>query len=293
MSKMKALITMLVLGSSSAAMAAPSVSFDASAHASWGTPAANVRDHRTTTTSYQPAPSYARSSWISLAQPMTGTVTVRLETRSLINQIRIQSARGSSYISNVVVRFEDGSRQVLTLNRWIDTRNPILQFNLNRTGRVSQLVISASAHGRRSSYQLFGYATRETERPMRPTYQPQPPVYQPPVYQPQGVLLADTVSFAHTDGRRLIDVGASKGPFGTVRFQGVSGTVYIKMIHITFTNGQEQMLGAVNQTLRAGEVFDLKLDGAGRNQIQRISLWTTTDGQPITQATGEFTATAF
>ena len=296
MSKFKALITALVLGSSSAAMAAPSVSF--SAEASWGTVSPTVRDHRDqrTVTTYPafeaPTSRFARGTWISLAEPMNfrrGQSVIDIDSRAKLNQIRLQSASGASYIGTVTIWFVGGASQVITLNQRLDARNPMAQFNLNHTAQVDAITINGSRSQRGGTYQVFGYAA--STRPTPPIYQPErPPVYQPPVYQPPGLVLSTNMSFQNTDGRRFLTVGAEKGAYSTLRLQGNSGSTFIEQVVVEFTNGQTQVVSNVDHTLFAGQIVDLRLDGAGRNSIKRIVVYNNENGVPSSNA-GEFTAT--
>jgi len=285
MSKFHALITTLVLGSSSVALADTSFSFNASAQTSWGTPGATIRDHRTTT-SYQPAPSMVRGTWISLAQPLSGNAHLRLQSQAQINQLRIQSTSGSSYISTVTVRFADGSRQHVTLNRWIDARDPMLQFNLERSGRVEQITIKSSGRYRNGSYQVFGYGTQRFERPT-------PPVYQPPVYQPNLVTLAAGLNFFGTTGFKFVNVEANKGRFSTIRIQGLSGQTHIQRVEVHFTNGYGQTLDAIERDLVTGQYFDVPLDLAGANSVSQIIVFTNHSATPVLSVTGEIRVSGF
>jgi len=290
MSKIHALITTLVLGSSSVALADTSVSFNASARASWGLPTTTVRDHRTTT-SVQPAPAIVRGTWISLAQPLSGNAELRLHARAPLDQIRIQSESGSSYISSVIIRFEDGSRQHVRLDRWIDARNPILQFNLERSGRVDQIRIKSSGRFQMGSYQVFGLRAQRFERPVPPVYQP--PVYQPPVHQPNLVTLASGLNFFGTTGYKFVNVAAGTGRFSTIRIQGLTGQVHLQHIVVNFTNGYTQTLDAIERNLVAGQYFDLPLDAAGGNSVSQIIVFTNRTSTPVQTLTGEISVSGF
>ena len=147
MSKLTALIATFVLGSSSVALA------DA------------ARDH-------QPRPWFrpsttARGTWISLAQPMSGNANLRLQSETQLDQIRIQAAVGSTYISTVTIRFADGTRQKVALNAIVDPRNPMVQFALDRPGRVDRISIKGSERSNVGSYQVFGYGSSPTTRMSR------------------------------------------------------------------------------------------------------------------------------
>jgi len=309
MSKIKALITALVLGSSSAAMAAPGVTFTAHAEASWGTVSPNIRDHRTVTTypAYESPARFARGTWISLAEPMRmarGSAAIDINSRSAFNQLRLQSTSGSTYIGTVTVQYVNGASQVVTLNKWIDARNPMAQFNLNRTTQVDSILINGQRNARGGKVQVFGYtsSTRPTppiyqpERP--PVYQPpvyQPPVYQPPVYQPPvstavSVPLAQNITLWGSYGSKEILVDRNLRAFSKLRITGTTGSSPMSHIIVSFTNGHEQMI-PINRTQVPGENLDLDLDGAGRYNIARIVVFHNGTSSLVPQ-TGYFNLTA-
>ncbi len=297
MSKIKALITALVLGTSSIAMADTSVTFSGRADAQWRTVPPDIRDHRTypayeAPVSQAPVTTFARGTWISLAEPMNlgrgrGSM-IELDTRARLNQIRLQSASGAAFIGTVTVQYVNGASQVVTVNQWIDSQNPMTQFALNRTAQVDTIMIHGSRNRRSGRIQVFGYASSTRSTP--PIYHP--PVYQPIVYQPVGTVLATNMSFVNTDGRKFLAVGAEKGAFSTLRLQGNSGSVFIEQVLVEFTNGQSQLMSNIARTLLMGQSVDLKLDGAGRNGIKRIVVYNNDNGVGSYSA-GEFTATLF
>ncbi len=290
MLNIKAALVALVLGSSSAAMASPSVTFTASAQAGWSV-GPSVRDHR--------APAYSmptRTSWVQLSAPANlraGSSVIRPQL-STISQLRLQANRGMTYVQRVDLRFRDGTYQSLTVNRWLSAASSIdLSVRNNRKFIDSVTVIGSS--NRNASYQLFGQGSN-LEQP--PVYVPPtapvsyPPVYQPPVYQPPvyGMSLGQDMSFLNTDGRRFLDVGADKGAFNTLRLQGATGSTYIQMVQIDFTDGTQQFLGAVNKTLLPGQSYDVDLDGYNARSILRVTVWTDSSGHAIQNSTGTFNA---
>lgn len=169
MSKIKALITTLILGSSSLAMAAPGATF--SAQASWNTgvqkviTAPNVRDHRTVDTMarHDDRPNRRpRAAWIALGEPKQlarGRDLIRVAAKTPFSQLRIQSTAGATRISQLTVVYTDGTRQVMQLDRRINPRNPMIEVDLAGTRQVASLLISGSS-SRRASYQVFGHTTR-------------------------------------------------------------------------------------------------------------------------------------
>ncbi len=292
MSKIKAVLVTLMLGSSSAAMADSAVSFTAQANLAFGTrvSAPITRDHRTDQAYQMPGSRY--TSWISLGSPLSLSAGVSTVRPSLTNitELRLQASSGMSYVRTVQIRFRDDSVQNINLNQWITSNDRMINVSLkaNRYG-VDSITVRGSA-ARNAKYQMFAQGTAVAEVPP-PVYQP--PVYQPPVYQPpiyQGLSIGSGMSFLGTDGRRFMSVGADKGTFRTLRLQGESGSTFVQMVKVSFTNGTEQFLGAVHQTLGRGQSIDIPLDGNGKNSILQVTVWTADSGMPITTATGTFNA---
>ncbi|HVK86319.1 MAG TPA: hypothetical protein VM513_19500 [Kofleriaceae bacterium] len=153
MSKIKALITTLVLGTSSLAMADSTVAYKTTASA--------VRDHRN---EVRPMPAHAmyrlpnRAAWVALSTPTMlheGRNAIKLATPSRYSQLRLQATAGRSYISSVIVRFADGTRQEIAVNKALDARSPMLNLSISSRASVDRVVIKGSTN-RRASVQLFG-----------------------------------------------------------------------------------------------------------------------------------------
>ena len=287
MLNIKAALVALVLGSSSAAMASPSVTFTATAQAGWST-GPDVRDHR----AYSMP---TRTSWVQLSAPATlrsGSSIIRPQL-STISQLRLQANRGMTYVQRVDLRFRDGTYQSLTVNRWLSVASSI-DLSVRNNRKLVDTVTVIGSSNRNASYQLFGQGSNLEAPVYQPPTQPvsYPPVYQPPVYQPPyyGMSLGSDMSFLNTDGRRFLDVGADKGSFNTLRLQGASGSTYVQMVQIDFTDGTQQFLGAVNKTLLPGQSFDIDLDGYNARSILRVTVWTDSSGHAIQNSTGTFNA---
>jgi hypothetical protein len=159
MSKLKAAIITMFLGTSTAAMASPTASFSADANFSFGTTsyAPVIRDHRSEP--YQ-APAYTmpttrNSSWVALTSEMQllrGRDVIRPAAGNFA-QIRLQAMTGTSYIQTVKVRFLDGTIQDFQLGASLDRRNPALSFDLAGTHRgIDSITVFGSSRG---SYQVF------------------------------------------------------------------------------------------------------------------------------------------
>ncbi|MEJ7598466.1 MAG: hypothetical protein WKG01_11200 [Kofleriaceae bacterium] len=177
-----ALITMLVLGSASVAMAKPALSLEA--QASWtasyhsGTPV--IRDHREPTfrppvSTFNPnqsnvklntdsseyiGPIYSLRTqydygWAALTDP------TRIEkSREIIRvsgrhkALMLQNVKGSSHIKMVNVRFKDGRTQTIKLERNLNSWQPSLQLPLQK-GAVDYIVVYGTTTVG-SSYRVLG-----------------------------------------------------------------------------------------------------------------------------------------
>ena len=164
MSKLKALVLMLVVGASSSALAdhTPSPAVQGSAQLNWG-----ARDDRfdndrrwwpeRSRTKYGPR-SY-RHSWVALSQPMQlvrGREVIDVDARGTFTQLRLQTTSGATHIDRVLIRFADGSRQVANLDRTLSVRNPILQVALDGNNRRIDRIIVLGDSRRNASIQVFG-----------------------------------------------------------------------------------------------------------------------------------------
>jgi hypothetical protein len=152
MSKLKAALLSLLIGTSSVAIAAPTLSFDMH------------RDEQA------PMPVNQWTSWISLGAPMSlldGKDVIRPAANLNITQVRLQASNGLSYVQKVTVKFHDGSRQTFALNRWLTTRAPMLQLDLAATHRgVDSITVLGTTTGPNASYEVFaqGAAARVHRR---------------------------------------------------------------------------------------------------------------------------------
>ncbi|MBA3458717.1 MAG: hypothetical protein H0T46_02065 [Deltaproteobacteria bacterium] len=230
MSKIKAAIITAIIGTSSAAMASPTVSFNANARFSYGTPysAPVIRDHTQYSApvirDYTQAPVYAMpstrsTSWVSLASYLdlsSGRDVLRLDNNMRASALTLRANMGRAYVEKVLVRFQDGSRQVMHVDSWMTTRNPAIQLDLRGRSRIDSIIIVGESLGR-ASYSVL--AQSETMN--------RPPVFE----QPAPVLdVTGHYSSVHGDiyltqrGNRV--TGTYPGKEGTIE-----GTIYGNQLH--------------------------------------------------------------
>ena len=296
MSKLKAALITMFLGSSTAAMAAPSVSFSADAQVSWGASfGPTVRDHRT---DQAPAPYVmppSRQSWITVASSLSmanGRDIVRFEGSNNVSAIRLTAQSGWSYIGKVKVRFLDGAMQTITINQWLPSSG--LQLSLDRNHRgVDSMVLIGSTYGRRSQYSVSALSSR--------TELPRPPIYTPPIYNPgypqiqeqQPVTLESELSFANTTGFRHIYASSNLGTFTKLRLQDRGGAMPLAKVVVNFANGHIQTFDNIDKLFTPGEFIDLRLDPRGEGKLAELYVFTNDQGAPIGNViNGSFLVTA-
>ena len=287
MSKLKAAILTAILGSSTAAMASPSVSFSADASFSWGTTGAPViRDHRTNTqtVAYQPQ-TQAQTQYVKLASMLdlsSGRDVLRLPGMNLrdANGLTLRATYGQGYVQGIQVRYKNGSSKNIQLNQWMTSRTPAINVPLNGNRTIDSIVILGSSEGR-LQYQVFASLDNAYN---------DAPVYTPPVYR--GMSIGQDMTFMNTDGRKFITVGAEKGKFSSLRLQASQGNVFIQHVKVTFADGQEQLVTGLNKSLSAGQTFDMPIENHGTG-IQQITIWTQDRGYSVQSITGSFNATLF
>jgi hypothetical protein len=172
----KALITTLVLGSSSVAMAKP-VTVSGSVGASWSygnhvpapAPAPIVRDHR------MPAPlpahqtryDYNHNEWRSppivpvwttlgtMNRIADGQMSFAVSPYSQFSTLKLQNLKGKSLIYRVQIEFANGRTQVVELNQYLMASNPVISIDLaGRSARSIRNVTVIGRNARMSAYSV-------------------------------------------------------------------------------------------------------------------------------------------
>lgn len=168
MSKLTALITTLVLGSSTVAMADPQ---------RWYDDRDDVRDDRRSRFDDRDGrfdrrvfgwrdrrdgddagPRRYRHAWVALSAPIElarGRDVIDVRDRGTFTQLRLQTTNGASRIDRVVVRFVDGTRQVVRLDRVLDPRSPMVEVLLDGNNRRIDRVVVIGDSRRNAAIQLF------------------------------------------------------------------------------------------------------------------------------------------
>jgi hypothetical protein len=176
--KLKALLTTLVLGSSSVAMAHPT--------------GAIVRDHRTPAEDcghvhtlpapapapmpaprpiyqpvqqpapiYQPMPGYHRPyhrSWIPLGginYKVDGEMSFRGRGGEQFSKLKLQSDAGKALIYRVLIQFTNGRTQVVELNQYLRASNPTITIDLDGRARAIAKVTVIGRNAPSSAYRVL------------------------------------------------------------------------------------------------------------------------------------------
>ena len=98
------------------------------------------------------------------------------------------------------------------------------------------------------------------------------------------------MTFAGTNGSKVMMVGAIKGGFNNLRLEGAGTGVFIKAVQIDFTDGTQQFASEVNKNLAPAEVFDIALDGYSPRSVARVIVWTNDSGHTIYHSMGLLSA---
>lgn len=163
----KALITTLVLGSSSIALADPSWSGGVSVQGSIGMRGNHdgdaddyVRDHRVPLPVYQPAPAplpIYQPQWVQLvrsAQLVGNRQIFDLDTTQQFRKLQLRSIEGMTHIERIVVKFRSGRVEVLRPDVTLDAKNCDVTLSLQLHGRIDTLQVFGRG-GRYGRYSIL------------------------------------------------------------------------------------------------------------------------------------------
>lgn len=159
---LKAIIATLVLGASGVAVADPGPTAPVRGDARWGDVPDTYRPHDRdqTTSDRERRPYWRHNSWVALTSPVEldrGRTVIDVNQRRPFQQLRLQqTTRGMSFIDRVVVRFDNGERQVIDVNKRLSTRNPMINLDLDgRMRRVDRIIVMGDSR-RGGAIQVFG-----------------------------------------------------------------------------------------------------------------------------------------
>lgn len=152
MGKLASLITTVVLGASSFAMARPAQLPDGD---SWRErqELRIEREHANGHRTYRP-------TWVALSgstRLVRGRDVIQVgPEHGRFTQLRFQTTQGRSQIDRVLIRFSDGHWQVSDLAARLSLEHPMLEVPLDGNQRKIDQIIVLGSGARSSSYQVFG-----------------------------------------------------------------------------------------------------------------------------------------
>lgn len=159
--KLMALLTTLLLGSSSVAMARPAY-HPTPAPAPSKAPV--VRDHRAPI--YHPAPIYRpaprpapRPAWVMLGQvdrATSGATSFQVgRSHKSFTTVKLQRTAGKSLVRRVQIQFANGRTQTVDLNQYLTASNPSITIDLAGHTRSIAKVTVIGRNARHAAYRVL------------------------------------------------------------------------------------------------------------------------------------------
>lgn len=265
---LKALLTSLVLASSSVAVADPLVQFKID-------PDRSLRDQR----------GMWRPTWAPVSNTILARSRVMIDVndqRDDLSAIRLQNVTGATYIYGMTLVYKDGHRENLTVSKWLYSGQPMLTFDLKLNRNLDKIMLRTWTY-ERSTLQVYGKQMRRIVRPPIVVEPPPPPLPPQPVYFVAG----KDLTFANSPGYVHLAIGADKGRFDKLVVEATGASTFIGHIHVTFGNGQHQTLN-VDKTLYRGQTLEFALDGKGERAIASLTVMQSHDVRQIGPSAGRF-----
>ncbi len=148
------LATLLVIGSSTVALADPAVrdhrdADDAQAQV-------QVRDHRGVDKDMDARRRLPVWSVLSANDRLNdGRAKINLSSRRQLDELRLVATKGSLEIEKIQIKFADGDVQTFAPDQIISAGNPSLTVNIQSHDRVKSIVVTGRGN-RRSSFEILG-----------------------------------------------------------------------------------------------------------------------------------------
>lgn len=160
---LKAIIATFVLGASGVAVADPGPNITLRGEARWGQqqPVQTYdRDRDRDRDRPYHRPYWRNNTWVALTSPLhldRGRTMIDVNQRRAFQQLRLQqTSYGMTVVDRVIVRFENGERQVINVNQRLSTRNPMINIDLDgRMRRVDRIIVLGDSR-RGGAIQVFG-----------------------------------------------------------------------------------------------------------------------------------------
>jgi hypothetical protein len=150
MKKITALVTALVLGASSAAMAAPGFESRSRGPANDRTPMGQSDRYRP----FRPVP----QSWVTLESSGSlarGRDFINVSASARFSKLKLESAsRGSLFIDKVIISFANGQKQVVELDKTLGSRTGAALIDVEGRSRQITRIAVMGRSGYRGTYTL-------------------------------------------------------------------------------------------------------------------------------------------
>lgn len=230
-----------------------------------------------------------RLTWQPLTQVITAqrSNVIKLdERRDDLHALRLQNGTGATYVYSLTLRYDDGSRENITVGKWLWGGVPQLTFDLpqDRDG-VASVAVNTWTYTP-STFQVMGQLGRNrVDRPDEPQFPTPPPM--PPINQ--SLSLGTNLTFANTAGYIQIPVGEQKGSFSKLEIRS-AGQTYLGRVYISFPGGAYQTIN-VNKALVNGQVISLDIEGNTDRAIAAVTVMAGDDIHVIGQNPSRFALT--
>ncbi len=229
-----------------------------------------------------------RPQWMPITQMLTAsrrTVININERDDELRSIRLQNGTGATYIYSLTLRYEDGKRENITVGKWLYAGAPMLTFDVAQGRELDRVVVNTWTSVN-STFQLMGQKIGRARPPIA-----QPPLPPPlPMPMPVSFVAGKDLTFAGTAGYVHLPVGADKGSFQKLRIESSGSGTFIGRVYVTFPTGQHQSF-EINKALYRGETIDLDIPGKGAQQITAVTVMAGNDVRAVGQSASRFAVT--
>ncbi len=137
--KIKAIVTALVLATSTAAMAAP-------------TYAPQIRDHRGPAREAELARPRPFESWslLGYGQLVRGKASLAVTTTGKVDKLKLEATRGMFFLDKVIVTFGNGRSQTIEVNQWVSARDGAVVDLAGRGRKIAAVHVIGRGNGFRA-----------------------------------------------------------------------------------------------------------------------------------------------
>ncbi|MBA2543392.1 MAG: hypothetical protein H0V17_27370 [Deltaproteobacteria bacterium] len=201
-----------------------------------------------------------RARWIPINSMVHATATAHGRTqirvpdaRSNLRAIKVESGSGAVYVYTIRLRYADGHRETIAVNKWLYAGAPTMAFDLAPDHQLARISVETWTRSP-STFRVLGQRSRHIRPPVfeQPPLPPAPPA-------PVAFVAGRDLTFSNPSGALQLAIGADKGRFSKLRIESTSST-FIGHVHVTFASGARQMIN-IDKLMNRGDILDFDLDG--------------------------------